>query len=728
MIVENGFSSTNNGGKLQYTNSRNVVRRGVRNKGGRSASPGPERSVEDDFKKIQSALNGEKVLWAGTVKHVTGLRGQEPKSCLLIVTDGAIYKVRLQDRKITRRIVFKELVKLTFNLDNRMLIMHCKEGQYRYRTSQRAACNAIVNTIDKAVKAFERQLGIVRRGNFCVKIATPTKTSQSLNQQGGNFYMCFCVAGYGVCDDFHPQFDCDAHSDNQSTASDDAGLDMSNWRRYFDQKSGRPYWHNHKTSESTWYDPSIAIARAKEVKRAQKDSHITVPTSSKGRRRKPASAAVAAAQKLREKNAEERAKTEDNEEKLNIEALEKLLELMGDVRKKGFTYLCSKFVRNPDAYLKSNSDMSHYRQLRRARNERKKNASSLQINPAIGQFLEGTPSAHFLKLAGIKLLRNVYKLPQFHLDQLENEALESLEDYSLSKARQKFLKIVKRLENRKYDLLSIVGKGSFGSVYMARPLPGKFPTLQKGTRVIAVKSIDMSDEEDLTELSKEIEVLAEGEVCSQLVQYYGCESIDRFLMLSMELMDGAIDKLKPLPEAAVAVIMRESLLGLSFLWNKYKKFHRDLKGANILYTLRGDVKLADFGCVRSLGGNTRLATTKVGSPYWMAPEVIKDQPYNQLVDVWSLGITCIEIVTGKVPCQGQGMTQAMDSILKDPAPRLSERYSKEIKDFIVACVDKEPSDRVPVDELLKLDFITQAGDVDSWLPNNARPPPAPPRR
>mmetsp|Transcript_8218 Transcript_8218/g.13316 ORF Transcript_8218/g.13316 Transcript_8218/m.13316 type:complete len:247 (+) Transcript_8218:29-769(+) len=237
-----------------------------------------------------------------------------------------------------------------------------------------------------------------------------------------------------------------------------------------------------------------------------------------------------------------------------------------------------------------------------------------------------------------------------------------------------------------------------------------------------------SDEEDLTELSKEIEVLAEGEVCSQLVQYYGCESIDRFLMLSMELMDGAIDKLKPLPEAAVAVIMRESLLGLSFLWNKYKKFHRDLKGANILYTLRGDVKLADFGCVRSLGGNTRLATTKVGSPYWMAPEVIKDQPYNQLVDVWSLGITCIEIVTGKVPCQGQGMTQAMDSILKDPAPRLSERYSKEIQDFIVACVDKEPSDRVPVDELLKLDFITQAGDLDSWLPNNARPPPAPPRR
>jgi len=147
-----------------------------------------------------------------------------------------------------------------------------------------------------------------------------------------------------------------------------------------------------------------------------------------------------------------------------------------------------------------------------------------------------------------------------------------------------------------------------------------------------------------------------------------------------------------------------------------------------LYSLRGDVKLADFGCVRSLGGNTRLATTKVGSPYWMAPEVIKDQAYNQLVDVWSLGITCIEIVTGKVPCDGQGMTKAMDSITKDPAPRLSARYSKEIQDFIVACVDKEPSDRVPVDDLLKLDFITQAGDLDSWLPSKAQPPPAPPRR
>eukprot|EP00466_Bigelowiella_natans_P008220 jgi/Bigna1/147105/aug1.129_g21813 len=519
----------------------------------------------------------------------------------------------------------------------------------------------------------------------------------SLKEQTANFRMCFCVAGYRMCSHVHP------------------GLDNPNG-----------------TSESTAASKSSSATTTSVDEQGRLDVPGGGLNHSAVRRKKPAtSPSYLAAQRLRTKNEEKRHTAQMKDDELNGEALDNLLGIMQNVRRQGIIYLSSLFVRDKEAFLKNQGHQlnhAHMRQVRKARNEQKRKYP--HTNPAIDQFLRAAKTVELIQLAGLKLLESVYNLPRFHLNYLR-ESINAIEDSTLIKAKQIFRKIARQLEERKYDLLLRIGQGAFGSVYMARPLQGRFKKVKKGAK-IAVKAIDLvgddndynrdlSGEEDLAEINKEIEALAEGEICPQLVHYYGCETVDRFLMLSMELMDGSLDKLKPLSEEAVAVVMREALLGLSFLWNKYKKFHRDLKAANILWSISGEVKLADFGCVRSLGGNTRLATTYVGSPYWMAPEVIRNEPYDQLVDVWSLGVTCVEIVTGKVPYYNKAPQIAMQRSINNPEPRLAkDKYSEPICDFVIASLQKDPSQRCPIDELLEMKFIKEAGELRSWLPGKAR--------
>jgi len=692
----------------------------------------------EDHPKIKQVLNGEEVLWAGRVTQLAGIRSKEPKVRVLIVSNSAIYKVRAENLgKVSRRIVMGELNKITYNLGNNQFILRCAQYDYMYTSLD---CRDIVHLISKAKREWCKARGLQPPKQFLIntrssathvrqhlseslpppqenlaKISShdhklrppppkvPSRRGRegrvahlrnlfdseaakigeinpdlavSLKEQTANFRMCFCVAGYRMCTHVHPQFEVKS----QSSRSGDT-----------------------KSTESA------GCQRAPPP----------LPTSSLGqsnRRRKPVkSANMAAAEELRAKNAVERGEQEAKDEVLNQEALDRLLLTMGEVRRKGIIYLRSKFLMDPESYLKSQGPLSHNRQVRKARSEQKKNYTNL--NPAIDQFLQSVKDTKLIRLAGLKLLESVYNLPKAHLKHIQ-EPVENIEDHPLKRARNMFRKIAEQIQARKYDLQWRIGQGAFGSVYMARPLPGRIKKAKPNT-CIAVKSIDLSGEEDLAEINKEIEALAEGEICPQLVQYYGCATVDRYLMLAMELMDGSLDKLKPLPEDAVAVIMREALLGLSFLWNKYDKFHRDLKAANILYAISGEVKLADFGCVRSLGDNTRMAHTYVGSPYWMAPEVIKNAPYDQMVDVWSLGITCIEIVTGHVPHYNKKPQLAMEASVMNPEPRLDEKYSREIKDFVVACVQKDPEKRKNIDQLMKLPFIRAAGDLKSWLPGKA---------
>lgn len=162
-----------------------------------------------------------------------------------------------------------------------------------------------------------------------------------------------------------------------------------------------------------------------------------------------------------------------------------------------------------------------------------------------------------------------------------------------------------------------------------------------------------------------------------------------------------------LDEDAIALICREALKGLKYL-HKIHKLHRDIKGGNILLTENGQVKLADFGVSAKLFDTFSKRNTFVGTPYWMAPEVVLESMYDGRADVWSLGITAIEMAEINPPNADMHPMRVLMMIPRSGKPRLKnkERWSSEFHDFLSQCFEKDMRNRPTAEMLLKHPFVS----------------------
>ncbi|KAK6473294.1 serine/threonine-protein kinase TAO1 isoform X1 [Huso huso] len=262
-----------------------------------------------------------------------------------------------------------------------------------------------------------------------------------------------------------------------------------------------------------------------------------------------------------------------------------------------------------------------------------------------------------------------------------------------------------------------IGHGSFGAVYFARDV--------RTTEVVAIKKMSYSGKqsnEKWQDIIKEVKFLQRIQHPNS-IEYKGCYLREHTAWLVMEYCLGSASDLleatsialnarngsqtvhkKPLQEVEIAAITHGALQGLAYL-HSHNMIHRDIKAGNILLTEPGQVKLADFGSASIASP----ANSFVGTPYWMAPEVIlamDEGQYDGKVDVWSLGITCIELAERKPPLFNMNAMSALYHIAQNESPTLqSNEWSEYFRNFVDSCLQKIPQDRPNSEELLKHAFV-----------------------
>ncbi|KAA8574504.1 hypothetical protein EYC84_005958 [Monilinia fructicola] len=241
-----------------------------------------------------------------------------------------------------------------------------------------------------------------------------------------------------------------------------------------------------------------------------------------------------------------------------------------------------------------------------------------------------------------------------------------------------------------YRLGECLGKGAFGSVYKA---------FNWGTgEAVAVKQIKLGDlpKSELRMIEAEIDLLKNLNH-DNIVKYLGFVKSSDCLNIILEYCEnGSLHSIcksyGKFPENLVGVYMGQILLGLQYLHDQ-GVIHRDIKGANILTTKDGKVKLADFGVSTSTLAGADKEAQVVGTPYWMAPEIIQLSGATPASDIWSLGCTVIELLEGKPPYHKLAPMPALFAIVNDDHPPLPEGVSPAARDFLIQCFQKDPKSK-----------------------------------
>lgn len=257
-----------------------------------------------------------------------------------------------------------------------------------------------------------------------------------------------------------------------------------------------------------------------------------------------------------------------------------------------------------------------------------------------------------------------------------------------------------------FDFIEKLGEGSYGTVWKAQ--------MRETGELLAIKKVPADS--DPADLKREVEFMR-GCQSPYIVRYFGsCEQKGELWIVMEYCGAGSVSDLmkvckRPLVEVEIAAVCKQVLQGLKYLHSKHK-IHRDIKAGNILVNSKGECKLADFGVSGQLSDTMAKRNTVIGTPFWMAPEVIKETGYNEKADIWSLGITTIELAEMRPPYSDIHPMRAIFMIPSRDPPTLTEKsnWSDMMHDFVSCCLTKNPNNRLSAVLLLQHPFILNAKD------------------
>ena len=277
-----------------------------------------------------------------------------------------------------------------------------------------------------------------------------------------------------------------------------------------------------------------------------------------------------------------------------------------------------------------------------------------------------------------------------------------------------------------FTLLYPIGNGGFGKVYKAMHNSSK--------QIFAIKIIDYTkgSEDDKSNISfnyksiqQETSLMRLVNKSEYIIKYYGSyysrESNTIWLILEYCSAGSAVDLMlamgRTLSEVEVATIMEMVLKGLIYI-HELNLIHRDIKGANIMLSEDGYAKLGDFGIGIQMTDD-EFRTSKKGSPHWMSPQVILNKNYDTKTDIWSLGITCLELVEGEPPFADLNPDEVMSQIANNP-PKAEDiidakEHTDEFIDFVNLCLELNPKKRPSADKLIKHPFIVKLSKKNKYL-------------